>query len=417
MIEYTREEALELADSLIKKLSSRIEALSDMNITDCNKLEISIYLQQNGKEFISLVDKKDIKNELAEYNNQTIAIVLSKIIPSAIEFGLEKNLSKDFCIVDTSYNTNAFEIYKERKFLNPKASWTMQNSDWGDKWRYISEEKIKELNDRLSAALKELGYSDEKILGFLETEIADSSSVILLREALAKLYLEKKKSNKQIENLDSDEIKQIEIEMDEIRNNITLSAQERKERLQRKNALHIHKSMQLEKRKKQNADELERLKNKIERIKKEFLYNKIYSSGCKIVSMAKIFSAMYDDESITPNVIMQYVDEEGLISDDSLKSVYKDYKVTRVKEKDIANYVFPRDCYIIGQARIGGGLGEHFVVIKSITSTVKNGMVILKYEKSNSSDNDEIRDYSSEEPGNDSRKAKVIELRVFERGC
>lgn len=95
--------------------------------------------------------------------------------------------------------------------------------------------------------------------------------------------------------------------------------------------------------------------------------------------------------------------------------MYKDYKVTRVKEENIANYVFPKDCYIIGQARIGGGFGNHFVVIKSITSTVKNGITILKYEKSNSSDNDRNRHYSSEDPGKDSTKAKVIELRVFER--
>lgn len=57
----------------------------------------------------------------------------------------------------------------------------------------------------------------------------------------------------------------------------------------------------------------------------------------------------------------------------------------------------------------------HFVVIKSITSTVKNGNINFKYQKSNSSNNDGIRDYSSEEPGKDSTKARVVELRVFER--
>ena len=89
---YTRAEAIELTDSLIKKLSSKIETLSDVNINDCDNLEISIYLQQNGKEFISLIEKSNIKNELAEYNNQTIAMVLSKILPSAIELEKEKRL-------------------------------------------------------------------------------------------------------------------------------------------------------------------------------------------------------------------------------------------------------------------------------------------------------------------------------------
>ena len=126
-------------------------------------------------------------------------------------------------------------------------------------------------------------------------------------------------------------------------------------------------------------------------------------------------AAMYDDDSITPNTVMQYADKDGLLSDESLKSKYPDYKVTTVQEKDIANYIFPKDCYIIGKAIIGGGYGEHFVVIKSITTTVKNGNVIFKYEKSNSSNNDGIRDYSSEEPGKDSTKARVVELRVFER--
>ena len=72
MIEYTREEAIDLANSLIKKLSSKIETLNDMNINDCDNLEISIYLQQNGKEFISLIEKNDIKKELAEYIVQNI---------------------------------------------------------------------------------------------------------------------------------------------------------------------------------------------------------------------------------------------------------------------------------------------------------------------------------------------------------
>ena len=109
--------------------------------------------------------------------------------------------------------------------------------------------------------------------------------------------------------------------------------------------------------------------------------------------------------------------KNGLRDDESLKSKYTDYKVTKVQEKDIANYVFPKDCYIIGRAVIGGGYGEHFVVIKSITSTVKKGNVFIGYEKSNSSNNDEIRDYSSEEPGKDSTKARVVELRVFERSA
>ena len=46
---------------------------------------------------------------------------------------------------------------------------------------------------------------------------------------------------------------------------------------------------------------------------------------------------------------------------------------------------------------------------------VKNGKVIIKYEKSNSSNNDETREYSSEDPGDSPKKAKVFELRIFER--
>ena len=415
MIEYTREEAIDLANSLIKKLSSKIETLNDMNINDCDNLEISIYLQQNGKEFISLIEKNDIKKELAEYNNQAIAMVLSKILPSAIELGLEKNLSKDFCIVDTPYSTNDFDRAKEGEPENPKAVWTMQNSDWGDKWRYVSEERIKELNNQLSEALKELGYSDEKISIFLETENSISSSMSALTYSLNQLVSEKEKINKKNEDLRFNEIKKIEKEMNEIHSDEAVSEQDRKELLKRKSALHMYKSIQLDKYKKENKKTIEDLKVKIKNIKDNLLYHKVYNSGCKIISTAKVFSAMYDDDSITPNDVMQYVDKNGLLDDESLKSKYTDYKVTTVQEKDIANYVFPENCYIIGHARIGGGYGEHFVVIKNITSTVKNGNVFIEYEKSNSSNNDRDRNYTSEEPGNDSTKAKIFELRVFER--
>lgn len=40
---------------------------------------------------------------------------------------------------------------------------------------------------------------------------------------------------------------------------------------------------------------------------------------------------------------------------------------------------------------------------------------VKKYEKSNSSNNDETREYSSEDPGDSPKKAKVFELRIFER--
>ena len=412
---YTRAEAIELIDSLIKKLSSKIETLSEVNINDCDNLEISIYLQQNGKEFISLIEKNDIMNELAEYNNQTIAMVLSKILPSAIELEKEKNLSTDFCIVDTPYNTATFDKAKEGEPKNPKAVWTMQNMDWGDKWRYLSEEKIRQANERLSVALQELGYSDEKISKFLETDDSSSSSVGELEMALDILLAKKQKINKQTEDLKFEEIKRIEKEMDELRSSTILTEQDREDILKRKNALHLHKSIQLEKYKEQNKKTKKELESKIKNIKENLLYDKVYKSGCKIISTAKIFSAMYDDDSITPNAVMQYVDKDGLISDESLNSKYTDYKVTTVQEKDIANYIFPKDCYIIGKAVIGDGYGEHFVVIKSITSTVKNGNINFKYQKSNSSNNDEIRDYSSEEPGKDSTKARVVELRVFER--
>lgn len=203
--------------------------------------------------------------------------------------------------------------------------------------------------------------------------------------------------------------------MNEIHSDEAVSEQDRKELLKRKSALHMYKSIQLDKYKKENKKTIEDLKVKIKNIKDNLLYHKVYNSGCKIISTAKVFSAMYDDDSITPNDVMQYVDKNGLLDDESLKSKYTDYKVTTVQEKDIANYVFPENCYIIGHARIGGGYGEHFVVIKNITSTVKNGNVFIEYEKSNSSNNDRDRNYTSEEPGNDSTKAKIFELRVFER--
>ena len=342
-------------------------------------------------------------------------MVLSKILPFAIELELEKNLSTDFCIVDTPYSTADFDNAKEGEPENPKAVWTMQNMDWGDKWRYLLEEKIRQANERLSVALHELGYSDEKISKFLETDDSSSSSVGELEMALDILLAKKQKINKQTEDLKFEEIKRIEKEMDELRSNTTLTEQDKKELLKRKSALHLYKAIQLEKYKKENEKAIEVLKSKIKNIKENLLYDKVYKSGCKIISTAKIFSAMYDDDSITPNAVMQYVDKDGLISDESLNSKYTDYKVTTVQEKDIANYIFPKDCYIIGKAVIGGGYGVHFVVIKSITSTVKNGNINFKYQKSNSSNNDGIRDYSSEEPGKDSTKARVVELRVFER--
>ena len=60
----------------------------------------------------------------------------------------------------------------------------MQNMDWGDKWRYLSEEKIRQANERLSVALQELGYSDEKISKFLETDDPTKSSITLLKKSL-----------------------------------------------------------------------------------------------------------------------------------------------------------------------------------------------------------------------------------------
>lgn len=58
----------------------------------------------------------------------------------------------------------------------------MQNADWGDEWRHISEEKIKTSNDRLSETLKDLGFSDEKIAKFLETEDLKNNSIESLKE-------------------------------------------------------------------------------------------------------------------------------------------------------------------------------------------------------------------------------------------
>lgn len=88
--EYTREEAIEKASSLIKKLSQRIEELSEITIGNCDNFEIALYLQKNGKEFTSLLEERDIKEELRDYDNETIAMVLGKILPVAIECGLEK---------------------------------------------------------------------------------------------------------------------------------------------------------------------------------------------------------------------------------------------------------------------------------------------------------------------------------------
>ena len=411
MIEYNREEAIALLDSLLTKLASQVETYSGVNINDCDNLEIAIYLQQYGKEFISLIQGKNIKDELAEYNNETIDMVLSKMLPVAIELGLEKNLSRDFCIVDTPYSTKIYNQSEKGNPENPRAEWTMQNADWGDKWRYISEEKIKESNERLSEALKDLGFSNEKISEFLDTKDSENSSMELLNISFNRIIKEKEELNRKNEELRLSENNEIEREIEEIRANKTLSDQVRKELLRRRNALLLHKTLKLEEYKNQNAKAIEDLKSKM----KSLLYDKVYNSGCKIIATAKVFSAMYDDDNITPNTVMQYVDEQGLLDDEGLKSVYPDYKVTTVKGKDIANYVFPKECYIIGHAQIGGGYGYHFVAIKSITTVVKNGKVIIKYEKSNSSNNDETREYSSEDPGDSPKKAKVFELRIFER--
>ena len=294
--------------------------------------------------------------------------------------------------------------------INPKtlARWI---ADWGDKWRYVSEKKIKESNERLSEALKDLGFSDEKISEFLDTKDSENSSMKSLKKELDNLIEDIRKINKQNEETKEYEKKEIEREIEEIRANKTLSDQVRKELLRRRNDLLLHKTLKLEEYKNQNAKAIEDLKSKM----KSLLYDKVYNSGCKIIATAKVFSAMYDDDNITPNTVMQYVDEQGLLDDEGLKSAYPDYKVTTVKEKDIANYVFPKECYIIGHAQIGGGYGDHFVAIKSITTVVKNGKVIIKYEKSNSSNNDETREYSSEDPGDSPKKAKVFELRIFER--
>lgn len=220
VIKYTRAEAVELIDSLIKKLSSKIETLSEVNINDCDNLEISIYLQQNGKEFISLIEKNNIKNELAEYNNQTIAMVLSKILPSAIELELEKGLSKDFCIEEKNYlNDLKYEPLTMQDFtglLLKNKEQRKQIIDSLDTQLKSHELSIKKLNGdylnlkQIRADISQKKNEYEAIISkkFKDTGKVHSLSPVTLRVLLDNVYNEKiyseiEQLEQQLESLES----------------------------------------------------------------------------------------------------------------------------------------------------------------------------------------------------------------------
>ena len=410
---YTRNEAINLIEELNDLLSNKIaeENIKSFNDTETN--ETLIYFHNNGNEFISLLEQNDIKTLLEEYDNNTISFILGKLITIATAFSLKKDLSQEFYITENRYKTTT--VYN--------SDWVMQDPDWGDKWRYNSEEKIEELNEVLRNELLKHGFTEEEIPVLMETDDKKKSSIDNLIKNI------NKKINTNIPNEYEQCISPLQKRIDGIKKDINELAKssipDKQERLTRKGAQLIYfndEIVKLEAEKQKKIDELNYIKDNV-------LYEKLYKSGCKIVAMAKIFAAMYEDENITPETMIEYLDSNGNLDDKSLQSKYPDYKVTTVTANQIATYDIPENSYIIGKAILGGGLGEHFVVIKKIDINEINGNTVINYDFDRTSKNDSYpdprdpnknikRNYSSEPVTKneiDKNKGQITELRIFER--
>ena len=127
---------------------------------------------------------------------------------------------------------------------------------------------------------------------------------------------------------------------------------------------------------------------------------KIEKEGCKVVGVSQIISTILG-RAITPDVVALEADKNGFLTQEAIVAlmianginVKVDHWEKQLNAETLNNI---RDgegiTFILGRAELGGGYGEHWVVITGY-SVDTNG--IINYTVNGTSENDEGRIYTS----------------------
>ena len=142
------------------------------------------------------------------------------------------------------------------------------------------------------------------------------------------------------------------------------------------------------------------------------------AAGCKIVAASQMVSTIVGDE-ITPDIIATWTDTNGglfraAIADELTKrkvNVETDYWQNQLNSQTLDNIRSSEGTtYILGHANIGGGLGDHWVLITDYT-VGSNGTIT--YTVNPSSNNDIGRTFTSGSNYNSKRYATVDRIETY----
>lgn len=98
--EYKREEAIKLIETILQKLTKKAEEMGERSLEDPQEDEAELYLRTAGTGFAESLKKAKLDSTLADYDNNTISVLLGKCILALAEFELEQELYEDFVIVE-----------------------------------------------------------------------------------------------------------------------------------------------------------------------------------------------------------------------------------------------------------------------------------------------------------------------------
>lgn len=369
--EYTRDEAITLIDTLWRKLAEKIEEVSSKSIDNAEESGVELYLRTAGGMFTESRKSADITKVLPEYDNETIAKILSKSIQSAIALDFGDDLSEDFLIVEEKYRTEVkFESFTMQDYCNYRLM---------NKKSYLN--KMNTLKQKLSIHGLNLSYTNEKFdKKTLIKEISDAISqyqynIGFLEQTIKNVRLSKPLSvglMKQ-QSIIGDLYKDIEKNRNKINSLIEISK------------------------------EIEGIET-------------IDKAGCKVISIYKMLKEM--QIAITLDKLLEYLDEYGNLSDKKITDQNPTISKIRIESQNIFHQPIPQNTFIIAVAMLGmkgkiNGGGTHFVLVKKISFLEdKNGKRKIQYEIEPSSSNDNGRIFSSEDVKS-IREAKVAELMLF----
>lgn len=369
--EYTRDEAITLIDTLWRKLAEKIEEVSSKSIDNAEESGVELYLRTAGGMFTESRKSADITKVLPEYDNETIAKILSKSIQSAIALDFGDDLSEDFLIVEEKYRTEVkfesftmqdycnYRLMNKKSYLNKMNTLKQKLSIHGLNLSYTNEKfdkktLIKEISDAISQYQYNIGFLEQTIKNVRPSKPL-SVGLMKQQSIIGDLYKDIEKNRNKINSLIeiSKEIEGIEI---------------------------------------------------------------IDKAGCKVISIYKMLKEM--QIAITLDKLLEYLDEYGNLSDKKITDQNPTISKIRIESQNIFHQPIPQNTFIIAVAMLGmkgkiNGGGTHFVLVKKISFLEdKNGKRKIQYEIEPSSSNDNGRIFSSEDVKS-IREAKVAELMLF----